>query len=121
MGVSSCASSFSNLGVNSSGPHALFGFRFRSSFSTPFSVIVISGISLKTSFARSLFLITLRRSDVIHGYPVFCLIVHLGMYLLTWSFTEVLSSFHIVSMSLLFFFFSMNVSEKAFTSLLMES
>jgi hypothetical protein len=29
----------------------LFGFRFCSSFSTPFSVIVISGISLKTSFS----------------------------------------------------------------------
>jgi hypothetical protein len=48
-------------------------------------------------------------------------IVHLGMYLLTWSFTKVLNSFHIVSMSLLFLFFSMNVSEKASTSLLMES
>jgi hypothetical protein len=47
--------------------------------------------------------------------------VHLGMYLLTWSFTKVLNSFHIVSMSLLFLFFSMNVSEKASTSLLMQS
>jgi hypothetical protein len=53
--------------------------------------------------------------------PVLCLIVHLGMYLLTWSFTKVLNSFHIVSMSLLFLFFYMIVSEKASTSPLMES
>jgi hypothetical protein len=41
-------------------------------------------------FFSSLCVDLMLSTDVIHGYPVLCLIVHLGMYLLTWSFTKVL-------------------------------
>jgi hypothetical protein len=44
IGAISVASSLSTLGLISSGPAALFGFKFRRSLAMPSQVMVISGI-----------------------------------------------------------------------------